>query len=121
MSADMESPHFDPAEALRVAFESRDRVERGIYCECAEPDLHGVALMCFRCECRNRGQEIRRIHLSIDAHDFEQGSIEGWCALCVRPEDDPRHQGIPGIGATSWGESVQGVAAVFPADTDTEQ
>lgn len=107
----------EAAEAIRVALECRERSERGIYCECAAPDLRGVALMCFACQCRHRGQEVAAVHRIVDAHDFEPSTRfsnaelnAGFCLHCTRGVDDPRHNGVPAIGRTSWGEDVPGVS-----------
>lgn len=105
-----------PADYLRLALESRDRVERGIYCECPEPVLSGSALMCFGCECRNRGQEVAAVHRVVDAHEFVPSDPDDefwrhWCDICTQLDDHPRHHGVPSEGKTSWGETIQGVAS----------
>ncbi len=101
-------------EALRLALASRAAVDEGRYCNCDDPKLRGVALMCFRCNLRNKDQELARIHLMIDSHDFHPKDPTDefwreWCVFCMRPKDHPRHMGNPANGETTWGETVTGV------------
>lgn len=95
---------------IRMAMGARIAADEGRYCECAEPSLRGMDLMCGACLLNNRGQEIRRIHRSVDAHGHVPGKLGGYmCATCTQGPNDPRHHGQPAVGRTSWGTSVQGV------------
>ena len=95
---------------LRTALSSRVGSDEGRYCECPEPELIGAALMCFRCERRNRSQEVAACHRIADAHAFTPDRrVAFMCGVCTMWEDDPRHRGVPAQSRTSWGELVQGV------------
>lgn len=83
--------------------------EDGRYCECADPLLTGLDLMCGACLFNNRDQEIRRLLSIYGAHEFELDTSSPtkiamrWCK-CTWPEDDPRHHGEDKPMRTSWGE-----------------
>ena len=101
----------DARDVLRAALHAWEGVAEGRYCECAEPNLTG-GLMCLRCRLRNKDQEIAAVHRLVDAHDFVPGKLRGlMCAVCTMGEDAPRHHGVPAVGRTSWGTSVQGKGA----------
>lgn len=111
MTPPRDLPNIDPEllDLLRRALGAREAIDEGRYCECAEPDLSGAALMCFRCDLRNRDQEIAAVHRIVDAHDFVPGKLGGlMCAVCTNKEDIPRHHGVGEVGRTSWGTEVQG-------------
>lgn len=89
---------------------ARIAADEGRYCECEHPSLTGLDLMCGHCLLQNRGQEIRRIHRSVDVHGHVPGKLRGYmCAVCARGPDEARHHGRPAVGRTSWGEAVQGI------------
>lgn len=106
---------LEAADEIRRVFAVRDRVARGIYCECPQPDLRGAALMCFACNCRHRGQEVAAVHRLVDAHAFVPRDANDpfwahWCAVCTQLDEHPRHHGEPSVGTTSWGLTIQGAA-----------
>lgn len=97
-------------KVLAAALKARIAADSGRYCECAEPVLCGLDLLCSQCLLQNRDQEIKRIHRIVDAHEFVPGKLRGlMCATCTRAREEPRHYGCPAIGRTSWGDSVHGV------------
>lgn len=82
---------------LRAALNAAFSDER---CECVEPDLHGRDLMCGHCLRENQGQRDRAQARISEPHPFELSERPapkrlGWCAVCARTEDDPRHSGFP--------------------------
>lgn len=100
----------NPAAILKMVFDSRAAVDEGRYCECEQPSLIADELMCGHCLLRNRGQEVKRVHRSVDAHEFVPGKLRGlMCKVCTQTADAPRHHGTPAVGRTSWGTDVQGV------------
>jgi len=92
---------------VAIAARARLAAEAGEYCECEEPDLIGADLMCGACLRNNKGQERRAVRRLVEHHVFVQGRHEGFCDICVGPEAWSRHQGVDGIGRTSWGEDVR--------------
>lgn len=86
------------AEAiLGMAMGAWFAADEGRYCECAEPSLHGRDLMCGNCLLENRGQiesanrRIREPHAWEPAREGSGAARLGWCGVCTRPKDDPRH------------------------------
>ena len=81
----------DPEEILRMAFGARMAAESGEFCECEEPSVHGLDLMCGHCLYENQGQIERRERAMREPHEFQGRSGEQLCRLCAGWEDDPRH------------------------------
>lgn len=111
---DADSPNDEQIRTLlRAALGSRASAAEGDYCSCAEPELAGRALMCFRCHKRNKDQERAKAHELVDPHAFVPGPARGlFCAVCVEGEPAPRHHGVPAECRTSWGEVVHGSAVL---------
>lgn len=102
-----------PGDLVRIALGARMDANEGLYCDCSEPLLIGDDLLCGACLLNNRDQEVARLHLIVDAHDFTPGHsrgarLLGWCHYCSYPEPDPRHHGVGVTGETSWGTEVVG-------------
>lgn len=89
---------------------ARVAADEGRYCQCAQPSVTGLDLMCGECLLQNRDQEIKRLHSIVDAHEFIPGKLRGlMCKICTQTVQEPRHHGVPAVGRTSWGTEVTGV------------
>lgn len=90
----------NPEEILRMAMGARYAAWEGRFCECAEPSLHGLDLMCGECLLENQSQVEKRERAMREPHAFQPDPLEdtaaarlGMCRLCAGWEDDPRHTG----------------------------
>lgn len=86
----------DAGEIVRVALAARFAAWEGRFCICPEPALYGYDLMCGNCLLENQEQIDRRERRIRKPHAFvlsrrDAGRRLGWCDICTRPEDDPRH------------------------------
>jgi hypothetical protein len=81
----------DPATILRMGLAACEAAERGEFCECEEPSLHGRDLMCGHCLYENRGQIERWEALMRSPHPFEGKFEDHLCRICAGWSDDPRH------------------------------
>lgn len=95
------------AAIFAVALSARAAADEGRYCECAEPEVAGLDLMCAECLLNNKDQERALVRSFTHAHKFVPGKLGGaFCKVCVQLETDPRHHGVNAVGRTSWGELV---------------
>jgi len=78
-----------------MALGARFKAERGEFCECEEPELVGLDLMCGKCLCENREQIAKRERAINEPHNFvprgESGIMARFCKVCARFDDDWRH------------------------------
>jgi hypothetical protein len=88
----------DPEEIVRMALGARFAAEDGRYCECEEPSLHGLDLMCGNCLLENESQIEARTKAMHEPHAFvpdpdpdSAAARTGMCRLCAGWRDDPRH------------------------------
>lgn len=90
-------------EEFVKALECREAMERGIYCECDEPDLSG-GLMCRKCWYRNKDAEREACARICEPHQFVPDSeFDGIiCSICTMQESALRHHGIAAIPHYSW-------------------
>jgi hypothetical protein len=97
---------MQPSELIRKAFESIAAVDRGEYCECADPVSLGM--VCETCERRIKAEEIRKVVEIVGCHDFipDVKRFAPMCAVCTMWEDDGRHKGSAAVGKTSWGQRL---------------
>lgn len=98
----------NPGAIIGIALRARmDADEHGIYCECAQPEVEGDDLLCGECLHNNRVQELKLLYRYYGPHDFVPGKLGGhMCAVCVYPETEPRHHGVPHFATTSWGQRL---------------
>lgn len=93
----------DWGTAMRLAFKCREARAEGRYCECSEPDVAGVSLMCAKCGLSNKDQERKACDVICKAHDFVPGALEGLlCKQCTMSADAPRHHGVDTTPRYSW-------------------
>lgn len=87
----------DTEAVLKMALGAWFAATEGRYCECIEPSLHGHDLMCGNCLLENKGQieaanrRIREPHQWEEPREGSAARRLGWCRICTRPADDPRH------------------------------
>lgn len=112
-------PSPELRDLLRKAACSILGVDRGEYCECAEPESLGM--VCAKCERRIKAEEIRKVVEIVGCHDHVPGDLlEGiMCKVCSMWADDPRHRGVAAVGKTSWGDSVLPMREDAPNDDVT--
>lgn len=94
---------------IGIALSARIAAGGGRYCECMDPEVEGLDLMCRACLLNNRDQERAKVRSFAHAHAFDPDMdlLNGaFCKVCARSETDPRHHGVNAVGRTSWGETV---------------
>ena len=97
----------DMGALIGIALRARGWADDGLFCECEEPRIEGLDLMCGACLLNNKDQERRRIVNFVRAHAFEPDDRTGWmCKRCIQPEEHGRHHGVDGIGRCTWGEEL---------------
>lgn len=88
----------DTREVLRAALGAWFAAHEGRYCECDEPSLRGLDLMCGECLLENRSQIEKRERAMREPHEFvsdpnprSAAARLGMCRLCSGWRNDPRH------------------------------
>ena len=80
---------------IGVTMEARAEAEEGHYCECSDPQVTGLDLMCADCllEVESQHEARQKAHDAPHAYVRMAGGRDfGMCDFCTRWEDDPIHQ-----------------------------
>ncbi len=79
-------------QLITIALNARALAGEGKFCECNDPAVTGVDLMCGDCLRENREQIKKRTQWMADPHPFESYARAPFmCRRCSMWEDDPRH------------------------------
>lgn len=83
----------DYAALIKITLNANAKAAEGVFCQCAEPDVVGLDLMCGECYLEVESQREGRQRALREPHAYVVGRHDdiGMCDFCTRWKDDPIH------------------------------